>query len=119
MKQVRIVETQGKVTLVQWDDNENRPHRAIVPSNYVANDTMGMGMVDDEILNLGVEVGDDWEYLIGEINVTNQTIADALRRAGFWDWHDIERDPRNAQNAIDKAVGVRAATLARYARQEV
>lgn len=107
---VSVVASKGASSLIQWD-NDGVLSRAFVPSNAVID-----GKCKKSVINASVPYGSHWEEFIQDILIPGEIVADALRKAGFWTFHDIELNVNGAQSAINKAVGVNAATICRLAR---
>ena len=84
---VRIVETRGKATLVQWDDG--RLHRAYVPT-----DALDGQACPDTVLQDAPAYGVPWELLLDLSAITPEAVANALRKKGIWTTKDVHTQSR-------------------------
>jgi hypothetical protein len=110
MVAVSVIANKGASSLIQWD-NDGTLSRAFVPGNSVVGDKC-----KKSVINASVPYGSRWVEFIPDILIPGEIVADALRAAGFWTFQDIELNVNGAQSAINKAVGVNAATICRLAR---
>jgi len=110
--EVSIIASKGLSSLIQFVDGDKQTRRAFVPVKSVVDNKC-----PEKTIAASVPYGMEWEKFIQPVTISPQTIADALRSGGFWDFHDIEDDPGRAQSIIDRAVSVIAASICRLARQ--
>ena len=96
---VRVVETEGRSSLVQLDDYR----RFYVPASKVKD-----GQVEQAALDKAVEYGIRWEAFLDLSELDIESLAHALRKAGIWTRDDLQRLDRKliriATKFISKAV---------------
>ena len=107
---VKIVQRQGKATLVEWiDDGVTR--RSTVPSAVIEK-----GRVPTAELKRGIPYGEPWEELI-ELHATPENLAAELRRRGIWTVEDLQANAEIARGAILDAYGCELGHLMRAVKR--
>lgn len=109
---ITIISKNGQSALVEWNDGE-RLRRAYVPVAEIEGDKC-----DEYVLSAGIQYGAEWEQYLSGVTVSPETVADTLRSHGYWTPEDIERNVTRAQSIINMLLGINAALLARWARND-
>lgn len=103
MIQVKIIKQDysNHTALVEWLDGEGY-HRGTIPEEVIQNSSVVEGVLD-----MAIPYGINWEYVLDGVigNVTPQSMAQALYKAGIWTVDDIRTRSEAAQGAIKSAYG--------------
>ena len=97
---VKIIRSKGQVTLVEWDD-AGKFRRMLVPREVVLENKDGRGLIVEEILEMGIPYGVNWEVRIQKsFVITGVQVAQQLEVLGIWTKEDYERNPNIVQQAV-------------------
>ena len=97
---VKIIRSKGQVTLVEWDD-AGKFRRMLVPREVVLENKDGRGLIVEEILEMGIPYGVNWEVRIQKsFVITGVQVAQQLEVLGIWTKEDYECNPSIVQQAV-------------------
>jgi hypothetical protein len=96
MVKVKIIKTVGNSTLVEFDWAQGIKRR-FVPTSFVHDNldgaaSQGYCEIDDEVLDAGIEYGDDFLEILQQ-NIDCESVSNALHQRGIWSFGDVGVNP--------------------------
>ena len=106
---VRVIATQGKSALVEWDGGVRR--------GFIPVSAIHEGGVSPATLSVAVPYGVDWASLRPHAEGFGERLAAALRARGIWTWADLQHMQREAFAALQVTYQVDLSSLNKLASE--
>jgi hypothetical protein len=107
---VTVLKVQGAAALIEWIDKHGILHRAYIPAEEIAGDT-----VQVEALSAAQPYGVPWEDFTVHA-ITGEQLAQALHLAGIWTASDLALKRSAALGALQSIYGAELGALGTFAR---
>lgn len=102
---IKIIQSGGQSSLVEWYDPDRGMLRAYVPTPELSN-----GKCSRDVLDAGIPYGIPWSEIVS-VFLSPETIQRELRRIGIWDEDDLLKKASQVIGAVNRATGINFATL--------
>ncbi len=109
-QRVTTLKVQGEAALIEWVDKHSVLHRAYIPAEEIAGDT-----VQVEALGAAQPYGVPWEDFTVHA-ITGEQLAQALHNAGIWTASDLALKRNAVLGALQSIYGAELGALGAFAR---
>jgi len=113
--QVTIISRANQSMLVKWVDANGK-----IRLTYVMSSLIHEGGIPLEELELGIEAGAGWSYLLSgtEFSESAECISAVFEQAKITDWHSLQNAPRKVGHICGEDIYQIVATLNRLLKKE-